>query len=96
MSATKNTWPYMAVTTPMSRTLAAREANAPDSSRGRPNSFTSIAPATLNRSVIVEPISALSCMLSRVSRCILRPTRRAGRMNSGIIARAMTLTSQDR
>ena len=96
MSATKNTWPYMAVTTPMSRTLAAREANAPDSSRGRPNSFTSIAPATLNRSVIVEPISALSCMLSLVSRCMRRPTSRAGRMNSGIMTRAMTVTCQDR
>ena len=81
----------MAVTTPMSRTLAAREANAPDSSRGRPNSFTSIAPATLNRSVIVEPISALSCMLSLVSRCMRRPTSRAGRMNSGIRIRAMTI-----
>ena len=68
----------------------------PDSSRGRPNSFTSIAPATLNRSVIVEPISALSCMLSLVSRCIRRPTSRAGRMNSGIITRAMTVTCQDR
>ena len=96
MSATKSTWPYIAVTTPMSRTLAAREANASVSSRGRPNSFTSMAPATLNRSVIVEPISALSCMLSLVSRCIRRPTSRAGRMNSGIMTRAMTVTSQDR
>jgi hypothetical protein len=86
----------MAVTTPMSRTRPARRENASVSSRGRPNSFTSIAPATLNRSVMVEPSSALSCMLSRVSRCIRRPTRRAGRMNSGIIASATRLTSQDR
>ena len=96
MSATKNTWPYIAWTTPMSRTLAARPPNACDSSRGRPNSLTSSAPATLNRSVIIEPISALSCIDSRVSRCSLRPTSRAGRMNSGIMARAMRLTSQDR
>ena len=92
----KNTEPYMAVLTPMSRTRAARSANTSSSSRGRPNSLTSMAPATLKRSVMVEPIWASSCIDSRVSRCIRRPTRRAGRMNSGISASAMTLTSQDR
>ena len=96
MSETKNTWPYIDWMTPMSRTRTARPANISDSSRGRPNSLTSIAPATLNRSVMVEPIWALSCIDSRVSRCSLRPTSRAGRRNSGIMARAMTLTSQDR
>ena len=33
---------------------------------------------------------------SLVSRCMRRPSRRAGKMNSGIITSAMTLTSQDR
>ena len=94
--ATKNTCPYMAVTTPMSRTLAALLENSSDSSRGRPNSLTSIAPATLNRSFIIEPISASSCMDSLESRCMRRPSRRAGKMNSGISASAMTLTSHDR
>ncbi len=96
VSETKNTWPYMTWTTPMSRTLRARLPNASDSSRGRPNSLTSSAPATLKRSVIIEPISALSCIDSRVSRCSRRPTSRAGRMNSGIMAKAMRLTSQEK
>ena len=96
MSITGNTWPYIAWVTPMSRTLTALPANIADSSRGRPNSLTSMAPATLNRSVIIEPISALSCMDSRVSRCILRPTSRDGRMKKGIRIKVMTLTSQDR
>ena len=51
--------PYIAVTTPMSRTRAARPANTPASSRGRPNSLTSIAPATLNRSVMVDPMAGV-------------------------------------
>ena len=88
--------PYMAVTTPMSRTRAARPANTSLSCRGLPNSLTSIAPATLNRSVMVEPIAASSCMDSRVSRCSRRPTSRAGITNAGIIASVTTDTSQDR
>ena len=44
----------------------------------RPNSLTSSAPETLNRSVIVVPISALSCIASRVIACSRRPTQRAG------------------
>ena len=91
-----NICPYIAVVMPMSRTLAAFPRNICASSRGRPNSLTSIAPATLNRSVIIEPISALSCIDSRVSRCMRRPSTRAGKMNSGIITSVMTLTSQDR
>ena len=80
-----NTARTCAVVTPMSRTRPAlRGEQRPTPRSGRPNSLTSIAPATLNRSVIVEPISALSCMLSRVSRCSRRPSRRAGRRNSGI------------
>ena len=67
----------------MSLTFAARSAKTLISSRGRPNSFASIAPATLNRSVIVEPMAASSCIDSLVSRCSLRPTKRAGMMNIG-------------
>ena len=48
--------------------------------RGPPNSLTSSAPATLNRSVIVEPISALSCIDSRVSAAACgRPAGRGSR-----------------
>ncbi len=96
MSVTKNTWPYIDWTTPMSRTRAARLENSVVSWAGRPNSLTSSAPATLKRSVMVEPISALSIIDSRVRRCSLRPTSRAGIRNSGMRTRAMTLTSQDR
>ena len=88
--------PYMAVVTPISLTLAARPANTRASSAGWPNSLTSIAPATLKRSVMVEPISASSCIDSRVSRCSLRPTRRAGMTKNGIITSVTTVTSQDR
>ena len=91
-----STDPYMSLVTPISRTWAALDANSADSSRGRPNSLASIAPATLNRSVIVEPISALSCIASLDSRCSLRPTSRTGIRNSGISASAMRLTTQDR
>ena len=79
----------------MSRTRAARPANTWLSSSGWPNSLTSIAPATLKRSVIVEPIAASSCIDSLVSRCSLRPTRRAGIRNIGISTSAMTVTSQE-
>ena len=50
----------MACVTPMSRTRAAREENRSASASGRPKSFTSIAPATPNRSVMVAFIVASS------------------------------------
>src|ERR1039457_5097327 len=53
----KNTWPYMAWVTPISRTRPARSAKTSDSCLGRPKSLTSIAPATLTRSVMVEPMA---------------------------------------
>ena len=68
VSATNSDDPYIAVCTPMSRTRPARLPKVSVSSRGRPNSLTSIAPATLNRSVMVEPIAASSCIDSLVSR----------------------------
>ncbi len=49
----------IAVRTPMSRTRAARATNSRDSSAGRPNSLTSVAPGAENRSVICVPIAAL-------------------------------------
>ena len=52
--------PYIAWVTPVSRTLAARSPKVADSSSGRPNSLTTRAPDTLNRSVIICPISPLS------------------------------------
>ena len=58
ISAAKNTRPYIAVRTPISRTRAALPANDASSSTGRPKIFTSSAPATLNRSVIIEFMAA--------------------------------------
>ena len=49
---------YIVDVTPMSRTRPARRAKVEDSSSGRPNSFTSSAPAMLNRSVMVWAIAA--------------------------------------
>jgi hypothetical protein len=56
----KKVRPYMAEITPMSRTRAARPRKDSASVSGRPNSLTNSAPATLNRSVIVAFIDALS------------------------------------
>ena len=81
----------------MSRTLAALPEKISLSSPGRPATLdASIALAMLNRSFIIELISASSCIDSLVSRCILRPRRRAGKMNTGSSSSAMRLTSQDR
>jgi hypothetical protein len=60
VSAVKKVRPYMADTTPMSRTRAARPRKDSASAFGRPKSLTSSAPATLNRSVMVAFIDALS------------------------------------
>ena len=79
----RNTREYMALRTPMSRTRPARSEKSPASSSCRPNSFTSSAPATLNRSVMVLFIEALRFMPSRVMACRPRPTRRAGSTNTG-------------
>ena len=58
--ATKKMRPYIACRMPMSRTRLARSANRRASSSGRPNSLTSNAPATPNRSVMVAFIFASS------------------------------------
>ncbi len=52
----------MARLTPVSRTVPAVWANISRSDARLPNSFTSSAPLTLNRSAIVEPIVPWSCM----------------------------------
>ncbi len=45
---------------------------------------------------MVEPIWASSCIDSLVSRCSLRPTRRAGYRKIGISTSAMTETCQEK
>ncbi|CAM5565041.1 hypothetical protein SFUMM280S_08603 [Streptomyces fumanus] len=87
---------YTEVTTPMSRTRAARRANRRFSCSGRPKSLVSSAPATLNRSIMSELISASCCIDSRVSRCSRRPTSLPGSMNSGSITSAAKVSAQDR
>ncbi len=90
--ATKNTRPYIAERMPVSRTRAARPANVSISSWARPNSLTSCAPATLNRSVICAFISAFVDMFSRLIACSRRPTRLAGTTNSGSTIRAINVS----
>ena len=92
----KKTRPYIACLIPMSRTWPALSENAADSSGSRPKSLTSSAPDTLNRSVIVVPMPALSCMASRVMTCSRRPTQRAGSRNSGVSSSAQRVICQDR
>ena len=82
-SATISTREYMAEVTPMSRTWPARSANSSRSRSCLPKSFTTSAPATLNRSAIVLLIDALRLKPSRVMTCSFRPMRRAGMMNAG-------------
>ena len=67
-------------------------ANTSISSSARPNSLTSCAPATLNRSVICVFISALVLICSREIACSRRPTRLAGMMNSGSTTSASSVS----
>src|SRR4029079_9504297 len=85
----------MADTTPMSRTRPARSPNERDSSAGRPNSLTSSAPDTLNRSVIVAFIEAFSPYDSRVIACSRWPIRRAGTTKTGSRISESTVICQD-
>ena len=93
--AVKKNRPTIAIRTLTSRTTPARVANSRDSSAGRPYSFTSSAPATLNRSVIVEPSSALPCICSRTRPCMRRPTYLAGTRNSGTSTSAVSVSCHD-
>ena len=74
---------YIADWMPMSRTRSARSPNRRASISGRPNSFTSSAPATPNRSVMVAFILASRLYDSRVMSASRSPTRRAGMMKIG-------------
>ena len=80
----------------MSRTRPARSWKSADSRSGLPNSFTSRAPETLKRSVMLLFIEASSWNDSRVSFCIPRPTRLAGMMNVGTMTRAMSVSRHSR
>ena len=81
---------------PMSRTCPARPAKPSRSSSGRPNNLTNWAPDTLNRSVMVAFIEALRFIPSRVISATVRPTRRAGRMNTGRSNKASRVTRHSR
>ena len=80
--------------TPRSRTTAAFSANCSSSSSRRPNSLSSIAPPTLNRSVIELPRSALPCIWSRVSPTSRLPTQRDEMNRIGNVARHSSVTCQ--
>ena len=94
--AMKNVRPYSAERMPVRRTASARWANDRSSSAVRPNSFTSRAPDTLNRSVIVAFIEALRSICVRVMDCRRRPTRLAGTMNSGSTTSDSSVSLQSR
>ncbi len=85
----------IAVRMPMSRTRAARTANSADSSAGRPNSLTSVAPGAENRSVIWVPIAALRAEASRCIAAIRVPIRRAGSTNTGSSTSASRVICQE-
>ena len=80
----------------MSRTRPARSLNSASSRAGSPNSLTSRAPDTLNRSVMVEFMAALRVNDSRVSVCIRRPTRLAGTTKAGTTTRASRVSRHSR
>ena len=82
---------YMALFTPMSRTRPALSRELVRSWSGRPNSFTSRAPDTLKRSVMVAFIAALSVNDSRVMRCSRRPTNLAGMRKAGTTTSASSV-----
>ena len=86
---------YIAWVTPMSRTRPALDSKASRSSRGRPNSLTSSAPDTLNRSFMVLFISALMAYDSRVITDSRRPTRLAGNTKMGRMIRLIRVICQE-
>ncbi len=94
MSVALKTRVISAMRTPRSRTRPALLANWSSSSARRPNSLSSMAPPTLNRSVIELPISALPCIWSRVRPTSCRPTQRLASSRSGKVSRHSTVTCQ--
>ena len=95
VSARMNSSIFTAVRTPMSFTRVARRPNSSASSRGRPNSFTRVAPGAENRSVICDVIAALCSAASRWSAPTVAPTRRAGITNTGSNTSASSVTCHD-
>ena len=91
-----NVRPYMALRMPRSRTADAWLSKRRASWWWSPNSFTSCAPDTENRSVIVEFISAFRSICSRVMLDTTRPTRFAGHTNSGNSNRARMVSRHSR
>ncbi len=79
----------------MSRTRAARRRKDTSSSSSRPKSFTSSAPATLNRSVMVAFIEAFRLYDSRVMLCSRAPMRRAGITKTGSMTSEIEVICQD-
>ena len=80
----------------MSRTWAARSEKSSRSRSCLPKSFTTSAPATLNRSAIVLLIDAFRLKPSRVITCSFRPMRRAGMMNAGSTTRVRSVSRHSR
>ena len=81
---------------PMSRTLFARSVYSASSRSGTPKSLTSSAPATLNRSVIRVPMSALRFICREARPARRRPMTRAGMMNSGTSSSEPRVSCHDR
>jgi len=79
---------------PRSRTVAALRAKRASSSARRPNSLSSIAPPTLNRSVITLPMSALPSICCRVSPASLPLTTREVTNRIGNSNRHRSVTCQ--
>ncbi len=86
---------FIAILTPVSRTSRAREAYSRSSRSGVPKSLTSSAPATLNRSVIRVPSSALAVIIVRVSSDRRRPMILAGMRKNGTSASAPRVSCQE-
>ena len=91
-----NTVRFRAMLTPASRTLAARSAYSRSSRAGLPKILTSRAPATLNRSVIRLPMSALRFIWSVDRPASRLPMIRAGMMKNGTRTRAPSVSCHDR
>ena len=96
VNAAMNVDRFSAMLMPISRTREARSAYSARSRSGLPNSFTSSAPATLNRSVIREPRSALSDICRWARPASRRPTYFAGKRKTGTNSRAPRVSCHDR
>ena len=86
---------FIAIRMPLSRTLAARSAYSASSMPGLPKSLTSSAPATLKRSVIRLPMSALRFICRADSPASRRPMSLAGMRKNGTSASAARVSCQD-